>query len=66
MGKQYVRKLQDIWKNRNIIILNLMITLLEQPGGSLHPFDPVQLELHQYMALAIELAPPDSASIQKC
>jgi hypothetical protein len=42
-----------------------MITLLEQPGGSLHPFDQVQLKLHQYMALAIELAPPDSACTQK-
>jgi hypothetical protein len=41
-------------------MLNL-ITLLEQPGGSSHPFDQVLLKLHQYMASAIELAPPDSA-----
>jgi len=40
-------------------MLNL-ITLLEQPGGSSHRFDQVLLKLHQYMASAIELAPPDS------
>jgi hypothetical protein len=40
-------------------MLNL-ITLLEQPGGSSLPFDQVLLKLHQYMASAIELAPPDS------
>jgi len=43
-----------------------MITLLEQPGGSLHPFDQVQLELRQYMASAIEQAPLDSACTQIC
>ena len=40
-------------------MLNL-ITLLEQPEGSSHRFDQVLLKLHQYMASAIELAPPDS------
>jgi hypothetical protein len=38
-----------------------IITLLEQPGGSSHRSDQVLLELHQYMASAIELVPPDSA-----
>lgn len=46
--------------------MKLMITLLEQLGGSSHPFDQVQLKLHRYMASAIELAPPDSACRQKC
>jgi hypothetical protein len=53
--------MRKLLNQQNRTMLNLINTLLERQGGSLHPFGQVQPKLHQYMASTIELAQPDSA-----